>query len=124
MRVGDVADEWRPATGTAENAAHRVRGMLAKLTEEEIEFTDYAKHRASFRQIDLTEVTRLLIHPAQLVWAEPQWIRECERFNCSFVLSKHRVLRVIITFENTKLKVINFIKPRKKWQKGTVRIWR
>lgn len=104
-----------------ENYAHQVRERLSRIDKEDIIITEYAKRRASWRYVNLQDVSNDLLGPTKLVWAEKQEIRGEERFNCYFVYSKGMVFRYILIFENGKVKIINIIKVKQRWQRALVR---
>ena len=98
------------------NLAAYVRDKLNHLDKEGITITDYARRRATLRQIDLSEMYLHLLNPNSLRWAERQHVRGEERFNCYFSHSNRRAIRIIIVFDDYDVTVINVIKLKRQWQ--------
>ncbi|MFH0869132.1 MAG: hypothetical protein V1839_02815 [archaeon] len=99
------------------NYAEHVAERLKRYKKEDIVFTYHAQIQATFRQIDLNEVTDNLANPKRLVLAvKGESAREgTEKFDCLFDYGKNKAHRYIITI-NAKLIVVTVININRKWQ--------
>jgi len=91
---------------------------------DNIEFTDYAKQKMDFRNVEADEIVRLLTSGKGAFYAEKQEVPfqgDIEvRYKVVYRVSSRYSMIVVVSFYNKVLKVINVIKT----SKGAERLWR